>query len=249
MDTIFNVIKTKIYKDGCVSKSNIEVANKGDNNVTMISFNFAPELLDANNGYRFFYILLNHPDKSNIMVRPLYNCSYLLGNEITSLPGKWTAVVIVTTVKEIDCNCPYANAIFVSDEFTLEVKDNFINKKDTEEIDPTLDLLYNDLLILQNNLIRAVQDGDFKGEKGDTGEKGKDGAHGKSPYIGQGNYWIAYDDAADAYYNTNVLASDKYSRTTEDIICAYNIGNLKAGEVIPTGTALEDFIRLLVGEK
>lgn len=196
-DDIVNVIKINVYKDGCVGSKRVRIGNKYENNITLISFNLAPELrnTDANKGKYYYAFLLSPLGKPYPI--PLTNYGFILKNEISSIEGIWKMILIIKDTEYLDAESPTTNATFVSDEIFVEIENNFINKQLAEQgdEDPNLKLLYDDLLKLKAWLDKAIETDYYRGTSG------------KSPYIKEETgTWMVFNDETKEWIDTGIVA-------------------------------------------
>ena len=141
---------------------------------------------------------------------PLNNDSFVVSKAISEEEGVWLATVVVKNAAIMDANSPYQNAIFISSQFGLEIEDNFVGyvlSDGTEEMDPNLKLLYDDLLIVKAWLEEAIKNDYYRGPQGLPGE------NGRSPYIGENGNWYEYSDIKQEYYDTGIAATGQGGTT------------------------------------
>ena len=143
----------------------IILGNKLDNIVTRLHFTFDDEISEIN-GIK--YVALLNPITEKYRIIPMSDDSILIGENVTSYPGKWQILVIVTKSSENDelQNAVeydiYQNllqeSVWVSNVLKCIVRDNFLDRLDDidDSIDPNVSIWFEKATLLSNELQRYI---------------------------------------------------------------------------------------------
>ena len=149
-------LKVLKNKDLVCTNGAFVLGNKGDNNTTKINITCDETLLQYNN-----FLILETPAKDHKYCCPLVNMEFLITSTICNLIGEWGVTFLSTSQEDVsDENIDYSQAIMVSNAITGVVNDSVIDDKELETlpVDPNMEVLYNDLMSLRNDLNTLMED-------------------------------------------------------------------------------------------
>ena len=149
-------LKVLKNKDLVCTNGAFVLGNKGDNNTTKINITCDETLLQYNN-----FLILETPAKDHKYCCPLVNMEFLITSTICNLIGEWGVTFLSTSQEDVsDENIDYSQAIMVSNAITGVVNDSVIGDEELETlpVDPNMEVLYNDLMSLRNELNTLMED-------------------------------------------------------------------------------------------
>lgn len=143
---------------------------------------------------------------------PILDKKLVLGPSITNYPGDIDCQLIVKTSPIVDGTTGFLRN---SEIFKLNIGGTIYDESiNDQELDPTIQLVYEELLALINEVESKLANGDFSPKIGennhwyindvDTGVSAT-GPSGKAPRLSSStNNWEVYDDASDEWIDTGV---------------------------------------------
>ena len=167
---------------------------KGENKFETLKFTFEDEFL---NGEGILEIQRSNSQKEYIILDKEEDC-YLLEvkNSLLNLEGEITMQLVVRlTDNKVFKSVEFTMQVLKAIEATTEIPDEYETWDSTLaakilEIDSKLE----EVTSLEEDLNSKVENGYFKGEKGDTGEPGQDGINGQDGADGKSAYEIWLDE-------------------------------------------------------
>lgn len=137
----------------------IILGNKLENLHTKLHFNFSKEFKGIK------HIALLNPITNNYTIVPIVDDDYVVGLNVTTYPGKWTILIIISEEEIINNNLGEVTTTFISDPIKCLVKDNFLNNYENL-IDPQIKMLYNEMIKIKNELDEKLETDYYKGKDG-----------------------------------------------------------------------------------
>lgn len=152
-----------VFGDRRVYPSSIIIANKYENGTRTINFEFN----DLPQGNK--YLVINKDGLSTPFM--ILDTSLDITNNVTWEAGTFSCNVMVCE-GSLEGSLTPTQKVFVSDTFYITVADNKINPNDLSKapIPGNVEVAYNRLMTLINEVETKLRNGEFKGEKGDKGD-------------------------------------------------------------------------------
>lgn len=155
------MIDLKIGLDGVPSLRKLNIGNKYENNDEIINF-ILPSEFDNYNKYIIAVIKQNGEKITKVL--PIIDNIFYISSNITYIAGNWAMYLmcreneIDIEAETIDISAKNGEHVFISDGFIGIVADSSIEKELVENapIDTNLQLVYDDLLALKNELIEKL---------------------------------------------------------------------------------------------
>lgn len=155
------MIDLNIGLDGVPSLRKLNIGNKYENNDEIINF-ILPSEFDNYNKYIIAVIKQNGEKITKVL--PIVDNIFYISSDITYIAGNWAMYLmcreneIDIEAETIDISAKNGEHVFISDGFIGIVANSSIEKELVENapIDTNLQLVYDDLLALKNELIEKL---------------------------------------------------------------------------------------------
>lgn len=155
------MIDLNIGLDGVPSLRKLNIGNKYENNDEIINF-ILPSEFDNYNKYIIAVIKQNGEKITKIL--PIVDNIFYISSDITYIAGNWAMYLMCREnevdieAETIDISAKNGEHVFISDGFIGIVANSSIEKELVENtpIDTNLQLVYDDLLALKNELIEKL---------------------------------------------------------------------------------------------
>lgn len=155
------MIDLNIGLDGVPSLRKLNIGNKYENNDEIINF-ILPSEFDNYNKYIIAVIKQNGEKITKVL--PIVDNIFYISSDITYIAGNWAMYLmcreneIDIEAETIDISAKNGEHVFISDGFIGIVADSSIEKELVENapIDTNLQLVYDDLLALKNEIIEKL---------------------------------------------------------------------------------------------
>ena len=155
------MIDLKIGLDGVPSLRKLNVGNKYENNDETINFILPNEFENYN---KYIIAVIKQNGEKITKVIPIVDNIFYISSNITYIAGNWAMYLMCREnevdieAETIDISAKNGEHVFISDGFIGIVANSSIEKELVENapIDTNLQLVYDDLLILKNELIEKL---------------------------------------------------------------------------------------------
>ena len=155
------MIDLKIGLDGVPSLRKLNIGNKYENNDEIINFILPSEFDNYN---KYIIAVIKQDGEKITRVLPVVNNQFVVSTSITYIAGAWSMYLmcreneIDIEAETIDISAKNGEHVFISDGFIGIVANSSIEKELVENapIDTNLQLVYDDLLSLKNELIEKM---------------------------------------------------------------------------------------------
>ena len=212
------MIDLKIGLDGVPSLRKLNIGNKYENNDEIINF-ILPSEFESYNKYIIAVIKQNGEKITKVL--PIANNIFYISSNITYIAGNWAMYLMCRKNKidieaeTIDISAKNGEHVFISDGFIGIVADSSIEKELVENapLDTNLQLMYDDLLSLKNELIEKINTPTSYNDLVDVPEEFKPISHN-------------HDDR----YYTKEEVDNSINNETSNRTAQYNELNIKLGE-------------------
>ena len=147
----------KVYNDRRVRPAFITVANQHENMTRTIDFDF----IDCMQGHRYLILTIDGKSTPFLILGDKLNITSVISQNNV----KYLANIVISD-KEITDRIDPDNILFISDTFYIKIQGNDINVKEISEfpIPPELQLPYDELLDLIEEIDHKLSDGEFNGK-------------------------------------------------------------------------------------
>lgn len=155
------MIDLKIGLDGVPNLRKLNIGNKYENNDEIINFILPSEFENYN---KYIIAVIKQDGKKITRILPVANNQFVVSTSITYIAGAWSMYLmcreneIDIEAETIDISAKNGEHVFISDGFIGIIANSSIEKELVENapIDTNLQLVYDDLLILKNELIEKL---------------------------------------------------------------------------------------------
>lgn len=155
------MIDLNIGLDGVPSLRKLNIGNKYENNDEIINFILPSEFENYN---KYIIAVIKQNGEKITKVLPIVDNIFYISSDITYIAGNWAMYLmcreneIDIEAETIDISAKNGEHVFISDGFIGIVANSSIEKELVENapIDTNLQLVYDDLLILKNELIEKL---------------------------------------------------------------------------------------------
>lgn len=155
------MIDLNIGLDGVPSLRKLNIGNKYENNDEIINFILPSEFENYN---KYIIAVIKQNGEKITKVLPIVDNIFYISSDITYIAGNWAMYLMCRENKvdieaeTIDISAKNGEHVFISDGFIGIVADSSIEKELVENapIDTNLQLVYDDLLSLKNELIEKM---------------------------------------------------------------------------------------------
>ena len=155
------MIDLNIGLDGVPSLRKLNIGNKYENNDEIINFILPPEFENYN---KYIIAVIKQNGEKITKVLPIVDNIFYISSNITYIAGNWAMYLmcreneIDIEAETIDISAKNGEHVFISDGFIGIVANSSIEKELVENapIDTNLQLVYDDLLALKNELIEKM---------------------------------------------------------------------------------------------
>lgn len=155
------MIDLKIGLDGVPNLRKLNIGNKYENNDEIINFILPPEFENYN---KYIIAIIKQNGEKITKVLPIVDNIFYISSNITYIAGNWSMYLmcreneIDIEAETIDISAKNGEHVFISDGFIGIVANSSIEKELVENtpIDTNLQLVYDDLLALKNELIEKL---------------------------------------------------------------------------------------------
>ena len=155
------MIDLKIGLDGVPNLRKLNIGNKYENNDEIINFILPSEFDNYN---KYIIAVIKQDGEKITRVLPVANNQFVVSTSITYIAGAWSMYLmcreneIDIEAETIDISAKNGEHVFISDGFIGIVANSSIEKELVENapIDTNLQLVYDDLLSLKNELIEKM---------------------------------------------------------------------------------------------
>ena len=155
------MIDLKIGLDGVPSLRKLNIGNKYENNDEIINFILPNEFEDYN---KYIIAVIKQNGEKITKVIPIVDNVFYISSNITYIAGNWSMYLMCREnevdieAETIDISAKNGEHVFISDGFIGIVANSSIEKELVENapVDTNLQLVYDDLLILKNELIEKM---------------------------------------------------------------------------------------------
>ena len=155
------MIDLNIGLDGVPSLRKLNIGNKYENNDEIINF-ILPSKFDNYNKY--IIAVIKQDGEKITRVLPVANNQFVVSTSITYIAGAWSIYLMCREnevdieAETIDISAKNGEHVFISDGFIGIVANSSIEKELVENapLDTNLQLVYDDLLSLKNELIEKM---------------------------------------------------------------------------------------------
>lgn len=155
------MIDLKIGLDGVPSLRKLNIGNKYENNDEIINFILPNEFENYN---KYIIAVIKQNGEKITKVIPIVDNVFYISSNITYIAGNWSMYLMCREnevdieAETIDISAKNGEHVFISDGFIGIVANSSIEKELVENapVDTNLQLVYDDLLILKNELIEKM---------------------------------------------------------------------------------------------
>ena len=152
----------KICNDRSVFPNSVKVSNQYENDTRSIDFDLSDVQFTGNT-----YLICKYQGQSTFYAPLLLDSNFSIPVEtfLSAQPGAYTCVIVISTVT-IDENYDFSsdNPLFVSNEFTLNVDQNFLTRTATAwELTPAAQNYFDQLIALVDKVQEDLESGAFVG--------------------------------------------------------------------------------------
>lgn len=152
----------KICNDRSVFPNNIKISNQYENNTRSIDFDLSDVQFTGNT-----YLICKYQGQSTFYAPLLLDSNFSIPVEtfLSAQAGAYTCVIVISTVT-IDENYDFSsdNPLFVSNEFTLNVEQNFLTGTATAwQLTPAAQNYFDQLIALVEKVQEDLDSGAFNG--------------------------------------------------------------------------------------
>ena len=155
------MIDLKIGLDGVPSLRKLNIGNKYENNDEIINFILPNEFENYN---KYIIAVIKQNGEKITKVLPIVDNIFYISSDITYIAGNWAMYLMCREnevdieAETIDISAKNGEHVFISDGFIGIVANSSIEKELVENapVDTNLQLVYDDLLILKNELIEKM---------------------------------------------------------------------------------------------
>ena len=152
------MIDLKIGLDGVPSLRKLNIGNKYENNDEIINFILPNEFENYN---KYIIAVIKQNGEKITKVIPIVDNVFYISSNITYIAGNWSMYLMCREnevdieAETIDISAKNGEHVFISDGFIGIVANSSIEKElfENAPVDTNLQLVYDDLLILKNELI------------------------------------------------------------------------------------------------
>lgn len=200
-------INIQVYADRKLSQSMVNIGSMQESKVVKLVFQLEEELVALGGNV---YLFISYDGETYPYL--LTDRTLIVERELTQRKKSQANVVISTTE---DTENPMQDVVWISKTLTLTTDKNSINVDDLNEreLPPSLQIVYDRLLQLDEELREKDADDYWRGEKGEKGEKGDQGPQGERGLQGEkGDKGESGESVFIAQYNVT---------TPEEVVQAY----------------------------
>lgn len=155
------MIDLNIGLDGVPSLRKLNIGNKYENNDEIINFILPNEFKNYN---KYIIAVIKQNGEKITKVLPVVNNIFYISSNITYIAGNWSMYLMCrenevdTEAEQVDISAKNGEHVFISDGFIGIVANSSIEKELVENapVDTNLQLMYDDLLDLKNELIEKM---------------------------------------------------------------------------------------------
>lgn len=234
------MIDLNIGLDGVPSLRKLNIGNKYENNDEIINF-ILPSEFDNYNKYIIAVIKQNGEKITKVL--PIVDNIFYISSDITYIAGNWAMYLMCREnevdieAETIDISAKNGEHVFISDGFIGIVANSSIEKELVENtpIDTNLQLVYDDLLILKNELIEKMNTPTSYNDLVDVPKEFKPISHNhddryykKEEVDNSINNEIS--NRTEQYNELKADVEQKISKEVSDRTTQYNTLNAKLGE-------------------